>query len=264
MKLVKVPFSAGGLGKTKGCELGPERIVDKLKEFYLSESGMLPVFDVEEIRVDQNNIEKSFNDIREQSKVILKNHDKPIFIGGDHSVTYPLVDAFAKTYPDNPGLIVFDAHPDCESDFLPATHEDIIRGLVKNGIIKKENIILVGLRNWHKEEYKFLKENKIKYFDMKELSIEGLKEASESFMSVAKNFGSLYISIDIDVLDPAFAPGTGYPEPGGLTTRELLFFLHRLKNMRNLKAMDIVEINPSKDINDITSKVGAKLVVELT
>jgi agmatinase len=263
MKLIKVPFSAGGLGKTKGCELAPDKIVEKLKEFHLSESGVFPNFDVEEIKVEQTNIEKSFNDITEQSKIIIKNNDKPIFIGGDHSITYPLVEGFSKVH-DNPGLIVFDAHPDCESDFLPATHEDIIRGLVKNNIIKKENVILVGLRNWHKEERAFIKENKIKYFDMKEISMEGVKEVSDSVMSVAKEFGSLYVSIDIDVLDPAFAPGTGYPEPGGLTTRELLFFIHRLKNLQNLKAMDIVEINPSKDINELTSKVGAKLVVELT
>jgi len=93
--------------------------------------------------------------------------------------------------------------------------------------------------------------------------MEGIKEVSESVMSVAKNFGSLYISVDIDVLDPGFAPGTGYPEPGGLTTRELLFFLHRLKKLHNLKAMDIVEVNPDKDVNELTSKLGAKLVVEL-
>ena len=262
MKLVKIPFSAGGLGKTKGCELGPDKIVEKLKEFHLSEAGMLPVFDVDEIKVDQNNIEESFKKITEGAESILKNNDKPIFIGGDHSITYPLVKGFSSVYPE-PGIVIFDAHPDCQSDFEPPTHEDLVVGLVKNNIIKKENIIIVGVRNWHKDEYNFIKENKIKYFDMKEISMESIKEVSESVMSVAKNFGSLYISIDIDVLDPAFAPGTGYPEPGGLTTRELLFFIHRLKNMRNLKAMDIVEINPEKDVNELTSKLGAKLVVEL-
>ncbi|MBW2984434.1 arginase family protein [Candidatus Woesearchaeota archaeon] len=262
MKLIKVPFSAGGLGKTKGCELAPDKIVEKLKEFHLSEEGMLVNFDVDEIKVDQNNIEKSFNDIIENSKIILKNNDKPIFIGGDHSITFPLVKGFSSVYPE-PGIVIFDAHPDCQSDFEPPTHEDLVVGLIKNNIIKKENIIIVGVRNWHKDEYKFIKENRIKYFDMKELSMEGIKEVSESVMSVAKNFGSLYISVDIDVLDPGFAPGTGYPEPGGLTTRELLFFLHRLKKLHNLKAMDIVEVNPDKDVNELTSKLGAKLVVEL-
>ncbi len=262
MKIVKVPFSAGGLGKTKGCELGPDKVVERLEDFYLSENGMFPNFDIEKIEVMQDNIEESFKIISEEAKRITKEADKPIFIGGDHSVTYPLVEGFASNY-DNMGLVVFDAHPDCESDFLPATHEDIIRGLVKNGIVKRENVILVGLRNWHKEEYDFLKENKIKYFNMKEISMEGVKEVSESVMTAAKGFGALYISIDIDVLDPAFAPGTGYPEPGGLTTRELLFFIHRLKMMKNFKAADLVEVNPAKDTNDTTSKVCAKLIIEL-
>ena len=98
---------------------------------------------------------------------------------------------------------------------------------------------------------------------MKEIMANGIHDVSDSFMSVAKDFSDLYISIDIDVLDPAFAPGTGYIEPGGLSTRELLFFLQRLKRLKNLRAYDLVEINPAKDINDMTSKVGAKILVEL-
>ena len=86
---------------------------------------------------------------------------------------------------------------------------------------------------------------------MKEIAANGVHEVSESIMSVAKNFSDLYVSIDIDVLDPAFAPGTGYMEPGGLSTRDLLFFLQRLKKLHNLRVFDLMEINPSKDINDI-------------
>jgi agmatinase len=263
MKLVKVPFSAGGLGKTKGCEQGPDKIIEKLKEFHLNESGMLINPDVEEIEVNQSNMDETFNNIVNGAKETLAESTKPVFIGGDHSITYPLVKGFAEVN-DNPGVIIFDAHPDCESDFEAITHEDLVNGLVNKGIIKKENIILIGIRNWHKDEYQFLKENNIKYFTMKEISKEGLHEISDSVMSVAKNFGSLYISIDIDVLDPAFAPATGYPEPGGLTTRELLYFILRLKNLQNIKAYDLVEVNPTKDKEDITSKVAAKIVAELT
>ena len=83
------------------------------------------------------------------------------------------------------------------------------------------------------------------------------------FLVFAKNFDNLYISIDIDVIDPAFAPGTGYIEPAGLTSREFLYFLHRLKNLKNIRGYDIVEINPKKDINNLTTKLGAKILVEL-
>jgi len=98
---------------------------------------------------------------------------------------------------------------------------------------------------------------------MKEIAIEGKREVCESIMSVAREWDGSYLSIDIDALDPAYAPGTGHSEPGGLTTRQLIYFIQRLKILKNLNAADIVEVNPKKDVNDMTSKVAAKLIAEL-
>jgi len=263
MKIIKIPSSQGGLGKASGSELAPDRVLEQTKELFMSEEGQLPIFDQENINIIPNNIEETNKSIYEKAKQTLKQTTKPLFLGGDHSITFPLVKGFSEVYSENPGIIIFDAHPDAENDFMPPSQEDLLCALINQNIIKKENIILVGTRNWDKNEMEFIQKNKIKFFPMKEIAKEGLHEISESIMSVAKNFNALYISIDIDVLDPAFAPGTGYTEPGGLTTRELLFFLHRLKKLQNLKAYDLVEINPKKDINDLTSKVGAKLLVEL-
>ena len=263
MKVIKIPSSQGGLGKATGAELAPDIILKQTNELFFSEDGCLPIFDEDKAEIVQGNIEETNKNIYCKAKEILKESSKPLFLGGDHSITYPLVKAFAEVFPENPGIIIFDAHPDAENDFMPPSQEDLLCALINQNIIKKENIILVGTRNWDKNEIEFIKKNKIRFFPMKEIAAEGINETSESMMSIAKNFDSLYISIDIDVLDPAFAPGTGYIEPGGLTTRELLFFLHRLKKLKNLKAYDLVEINPKKDINDMTSKVGAKLLVEL-
>ena len=99
---------------------------------------------------------------------------------------------------------------------------------------------------------------------MKEISFEHLREVADSIMSVARHWSKVYMSIDIDVLDPAFAPGTGYQEPGGLTTRQLLYLIHRFKMLRNIGMADIVEVNPDKDVNDVTSKTAAKIAVELS
>ncbi|MEM4368887.1 MAG: arginase family protein, partial [Candidatus Woesearchaeota archaeon] len=77
-----------------------------------------------------------------------------------------------------------------------------------------------------------------------------------------QTFDGLYVSIDIDVVDPAFAPGTGYPEPGGFSSRDLIYFLQRLRLLKNFMALDVVEINPLKDVQDLTVKLGAKLLVE--
>lgn len=249
MKVIKIPFSKKGTGE----ELAPDKVLEKTKEFFMSEEGILPNLDVEEADIPDENIYPS-------ALKALKENARPVFLGGDHSVTLPIAKAFAEAYPGNPGIVIFDAHPDARNDL---GYEDLLCGLINQNLIKKENIILVGTRNWNNSEIDFIRKNKIKYFPMKEIIAEGVNEVSESWMSVAKNFKDLYVSIDIDVLDPAFAPGTGCTEPGGLSTRELLFFLHRLKKLHNLRAFDLVEVNPKKDVNDMTSKAGAKILVEL-
>jgi len=259
MKIIKIPFSAGGLGKTVGTELAPDRIVNELKGIFLNEQGVKPEFNIESVKVNNLNISETNENIYNH---IMQNDEMPVIIGGDHSITYSTFKAFSKQF-DNPGIIVFDAHPDCENNFSPPTHEDFLRVLIEENYVKRNNVILVGLRSWHKNEYDYLKQNKIKVFSMKEIANENIKEVSDAVMSAALQFSSLYISIDIDVLDPAFAPGTGYLEPAGLSSRELMFFLQRLTNLKNLKAVDLVEINPKLDINNLTIKTGAKIISEL-
>ena len=261
MKLIKIP-AINGLGKTDGCEKAPDMIVENVKQFYLNEDGMLPIFDVEDVEVNKSNIEETNNNISNKIKNSLENTDKCFALGGDHSITYACFKAFSEKN-ENAGLLVFDAHADLMHNFKPPTHEDYLRVLMEDKLVKKENVVLVGLRNWHKDEYNFLKQNKMKYFNMKEISFETLFEVSDAVMSSIKNFNALYISIDIDVLDPSFAPGTGYREPGGLTSRELLFFLGRLKLLKNLRMVDLVEVNPDKDLDGMTVKLGAKIITEL-
>jgi len=261
MKIIKIKSSQGSLGKNKGCEEAPDKIIEAMHDLYLNEDGMLPQFDVDEAEIIKDNIEETFDRITEKAKQSFEEADKVIFLGGDHSISYAAVRGFSKKF-ENPGIIVFDAHPDAESDFIPS-HEDIIRAMVNENLIKPENIILIGIRNWHSEEMDFLKKNKIKFFNMKEVSREGISDVCDRVMSYAKEFGGLYISVDIDAVDPAFAPATGYIEPGGLTSRELIYFLQRLKLLKNFRGGDIVEINPAKDKDGRTVKLGAKLIVEM-
>jgi formiminoglutamase len=260
MKLLKVPFNAGALSKKKGLEKAPDAIANELQNFYLKETGVLPFFDIEEIKIDNSNAEQAHKDIYGAVENLLGH---AILLGGDHSLTYSSFRAFSKKYK-NPGLIVFDAHLDCENDFSPPTHEDYLRVLIEEGHLKKENAIAVGIRNIHTNELEFSKKTKLKIYDMKEISSYGKTDLADAIMSVARTFDGLYISIDIDVLDPAFAPGTGYIEPGGMTTRELLYFIHRLKNMKNIGMWDLVEVNPDKDINKMTVMAAAKLIVEMS
>ena len=190
-----------------------------------------------------------------------------IFLGGDHSISYFLTRAFFDFYQNNGKescLIVFDAHPDLmkpSSEF--PTHEEWLRRLIEDGF-PVENILIVGVRNLDKEEIKFINEKKIKIISMNQFLLN-LEDICDGIMEFS-NGKELYLSLDIDVVDPAFAPSTGYPECGGLTSREFIYLIQRINKMKNLRAVDIVEINSKEDEeknNNLTVKLGAKILSEL-
>ncbi len=253
MKIFLVPSSLGCLDKNIGCEKAPEEIIKVLKKIEMNENGNIINFDLEKIKVNENDIEETMENI-------FNNVDEGIVIGGDHSITYSCFKKFSKKYK-NPGLVMFDAHADCVNDFK-ITHEDFVKVLIKEGVLKKENLIYVGLRQVFKKEHYFLKENNIRIFDMKKVA-SGIRDVCDIVMENARKFDGLYVSIDIDVLDPGCAPGTGYLSAGGMSVRQLLYFIQRFKNLKNLKMIDLVEINPDKDVNNMTVEAGAKIVGEL-
>jgi arginase family enzyme len=174
-------------------------------------------------------------------------------IDTNHLITYNAFKAFAKNNP-GAGMIVFDAHPD----------EGFLGSLVEQRILDKNNVILVGIRNISKEQKRLIDDNRIKNYSMKEISLEGLHEVADSVMSVARQWSKAYISINLDVLDPTFAPAVEKPEPGGISTRELIYFIQRLKMLRNIWMYDVVGFSPDKDVNGTTAKVAAKIIVELS
>ena len=254
MKIIKVSSSQGCLGKNIGCEKAPDEVVKELSNIYSNEKGWDSGFIVGTVKVVLGNIDETNKNILEK--------EGDIFVGGDHSITYSCVKSFKDNFGDV-GLLVFDAHPDCyldDKNFL--NHENYVAFLVKGGIVKPENIVLVGIRNSDPKEISFLKENKIKYFTMKQI-YGNINDVCDTIMEIVREFSNLYVSIDIDVVDPAFAPGTGYLEPGGMSSRDLIYFLQRLKLLKNLKRLDLVEINPDKDINGMTVKLGAKIIKEV-
>ena len=239
MKIVKVSSSLGGMGNSNNSEKAPELIISELRQFNSN-------FDVSGVKVDGNldNLYKNLEQV-----------EGDIFIGGDHGITYGLCNGFD-------GLLIFDAHPDCEVYTNTATHEDFLRKLVEEGRIKKENIILVGVRNVSKNEKEFLEKNKIKVFYMKDIFDSDIKEICDTVMEMCNKFKRLYLSLDIDVVDPAFAPGVGYLESGGLTSNEILYFVRRLRLLKNLKRIDLVEVIPEKDKNDITVNLAVRILKE--
>ena len=267
MFIVKIP-GINGLGKTKGCERAGNAILESLKEIYSSEESKIidtSLLDLEEIHLDNSNLELSNKLIYENSLEIFNSKPQTIFLGGDHSISYSTTKAFlehCKEEKKKPCLIVFDAHPDCMEPMKEPTHEEWLRKIIEEGF-PKENILIVGARNSHRDEIKFIKENKIKTISMNSLT-EDLADMCEVIMEFSSG-KELYVSIDIDVIDPAFAPSTGYPEVGGLTSRQFIYLIQRIRKIKNLRAIDIVEINESvdKEHNNLTVKLGAKILAEL-
>ena len=258
MLVVKVPL-LNALGKSKGCEKAPDSIIKAMEGIYTNESGKPISFEVAEIKVNNSNVKESNEIIQKKASEIFEKNQPVVFLGGDHSITYPLMKEFSKKR--RAGLIIFDAHADCVHNMPEPTHEDWLRTLIEKGF-NPADVILIGARNIDPVETEFMLKNHINNFSMKEL-FENLHKSCDLIMEYARNFENVYISIDIDAIDAAFAPGTGYPELGGMTSREFLYLIQRMKRLPNLRAFDIVEINPDKDINGMTVKLGAKILGEL-
>ena len=261
MQIIRVRL-INAFGKTKGCEKAPVKVLEALKEIGSNENGKLIEFDklnLEEIHVNLDNIKEANHLIFENSKEAFEKNFKTFFIGGDHSISYSIVKAFSKV-ESNPLLIIFDAHADCMPYGDEPSHEEWLRKLIDGGV-SGSRVILISARDLWEEEIEFIKENKILWIKMDILT--EIDEICDMIMERARQASGFYISIDIDCLDPAFAPATGYLEPGGLSSRDLIYFLKRLNLLKNFRGADIVEINPDKDINGMTVKLGAKLLAEM-
>lgn len=170
-------------------------------------------------------------------------------LGGDHSITYPLIKAFAKEYGPL-DILHLDAHPDLYDDFdgNRYAHACPFARILEKGLAKR--LVQVGIRTLTPHQ----KEQAIKY----QVEIHHMKD----WPTVVPDFsGPLYVSIDLDVLDPAFAPGISHHEPGGMSVRQIISLIHKL-NCPIIGA-DIVEYNPTRDIMDMTAMTGAKILKEL-
>lgn len=237
MDFVKVKTSQGSLKTNKGTELGPDLILKGIS----ATEALIAEDNLEETN---ENIQKTRGDL---------------FVGGDHSITYPLFRAFAeKNKNKKVGLVVFDAHPDCVNEFSPPTHEDFIRNLVEEKTLKSTNLLLIGLRNIDPIEEEFLKDKKIKTILMKDIkNLENTTKIIESFIAPLDR---IYLSIDIDVLDAKYAPGTGYPEEKGMKVEDLLFLLKKIRDTKKVGRIDLVEVNPLKDKKNITVENARKIL----
>ncbi|MBD1379585.1 formimidoylglutamase [Metabacillus arenae] len=194
-------------------------------------------------------------------EVLRKRHSENlILLGGDHSVTAPSVKAFQEQN-GKVGIIQFDAHHDLRNleDGGP-TNGTPFRSLLESGIIEGKNLIQIGIRNFAngKEYTDYAKSQGITVYTMKDVRSRGTKDLLvDSLAKLEKEADHIYLSVDMDVLDQAFAPGCPAIGPGGMDSQSLLEAIEYAGTNKKVKGIDIVEIDPTLDIRDMTSRLGA-------
>lgn len=244
-----------------GSRFGPKRIREVslgLEEYspYLDrELTEVKYFDAGDIPLPFGNPQKSIDIISEYVAKLLADNKFPLGLGGEHLVAWPIIREVYKKYPDM-AILHFDAHADLRTDYEgePLSHATPLRKAVD--LIGGQNVYQFGIRSGMKEEFDFAKQNiHFHPFDV----LEPLKKVLPTLKG-----RPVYITIDIDVLDPAYAPGTGTLEAGGVSAKELLAAIHEIARSEvQVVGTDVVEVSPPFDSADQTAIVASKLVREI-
>lgn len=257
IKLIGIPFDANS-SFLKGSSFAPQRIrlMDKegsanaFSESGLEISEQYNYVDCGDLYFENTNAEEAFKTIKEKIKSLLSSEDKILSLGGDHSISFPVISAHAEKY-DGLNILHLDAHADLYDNFdnNPYSHASPFARLMESG--KINSLTQVGIRTFNTHQKEQAKRFGVKVVEMKDFD----------FSFIEKLQSPLYISLDLDVLDPAFAPGISHHEPGGMSTRVLINIIQKITV--EIVGADIVEYNPIRDVNNMTAMVGYKMMKEL-
>jgi len=188
--------------------------------------------------------------IEEAIAAIVSAGKRPVVLGGDHSITYPILRAIGKRIPGIT-LVHFDAHPDLYADYEgnPHSHASPFARILEAQLVKR--LVQIGIRTLNVHQHAQAEKYGVELYEM-----AGLPDIAKLNLA-----GPLYLSFDMDVLDPAFAPGVSHWEPGGLTAREAIHYLQGLPGP--IMGADVVEFNPARDASGLTATVTAKILREI-
>jgi agmatinase len=262
-----VPFDNAACYR-KGAAFAPDKIREISSQVVaVTEEGYsldgLRVRDYGNVFVDLN-WQLYFAAVEAEATRVLQ-HPFALFLGGDHSVTIPLVTAFSQVVTGQFGVVQFDAHPDLmnECDGHRWSHACTERRVLELPNVEPRHLAFVGLRSWMGEERDFLAEHpEIGVHTARDVYRRGIEAVAQDVVAQLQGVDAVYFTLDIDGLDPACAPGTGIPEAGGLSTRELLELLRIIFTRLPVRAMDVVEVSPPLDCADITTFAAVKTIYE--
>lgn len=208
--------------------------------------------DAGDLRIDNSRSAsgEDFAEIERGVGALLEKGNRPVVLGGDHSITYPILKAFARRYPELT-VVHFDAHPDLYDEFEGSrvSHACPFARVMEERLVKR--LVQVGIRTatGHQRE------------QAARFGVETIEMRTVPACERLEIHGPIYVSFDIDVLDPAFAPGVSHREPGGMSVREAITHLHAI--VGTIVGADVVEYNPERDVAGMTATVAAKVVKEI-
>lgn len=267
--IMGVPFD-NAVSLNKGAAKAPERLrslsvdlSDVTEDFVKIREGIL--YDFGDIHAELD-WETYFADVCRKAKAVMETGGFPIFIGGDHSVTIPLQQAFAEHYRGKKiGIIHFDAHYDlCPSYDGHKWSHACTEARALEGVCGGRDLSFVGIRVAELTELDLIKQHPmIRTLRAADVYKRGPEDIAAELVKAYEDYDAVYLTLDIDVLDPAFAPGTGTPVAGGLSSRELIEIFKVLIRKVPVKAMDLVEVAPPLDVNDITSWAALRIIHEV-
>jgi agmatinase len=271
------PFD-GGTSHRPGTRFGPQaiRMTDYLPHdgsrpsLALRTDGLvdLRVLDAGDVEMPPGDIERALGALEAAVERVTRAGAIPVVLGGDHSIAFPDAKGVANVLGQGRvSMIHFDAHADTGDIEFGSLwgHGQPMRRLIESGALRGDRFLQVGLRGYWPppETLAWMAEQSMRSYEMTEIGVRGLAAClTEAFAIATDECDGVFLSVDIDVCDPAHAPGTGTPEPGGLNARELLDAVRRICLELPVVGIDVVEVSPPYDSADITAALANRVVLE--
>ncbi|MEU9838478.1 agmatinase [Actinomadura sp. NPDC048032] len=276
--ILGAPFD-GGTSHRPGTRFGPQYI---RQSCYLPHDGSRPslalrvdglrgdltVYDAGDVEMYSGDAERSVRSLQEAVYAIARTGTIPLVLGGDHTIAWPDAAGVADHLgAGRVSMVHFDAHADTGDVNLGSLvgHGQPMRRLIESGAVRGDRFLQLGLRGYWPgpETLEWMAAQGMRSYEMSEIVARGLDEClTEAFEIATDECDGVFLSVDIDVCDPGHAPGTGTPEPGGLTGRELLDAVRRVTYELPVVGVDVVEVSPPYDNADITSALANRVVLE--
>ena len=267
--LLGIPFD-GGTTYRPGTRFGPRHVREQsvLIRPWNPVLNMNPfqrhrIADFGDFSVNPLSIEDTFRRVEQQMQPLLDRGVRCVSVGGDHSLSLPLLRAVTKKHGPV-ALIQFDAHNDLWDEYFGCklSHGTPFRRAIEEGLVREGHFLQVGLRGqvYSEHDFDFAREHKVRMITAEEFHSGGIAPVRKELADFRDM--PVYVTLDIDCVDPAFAPGTGTPQVGGFTSYQIVELVRALKGLK-IVGCDLVEVSPSYDTGEITSLLAANLLFEM-